>query len=123
MGYIADEILDNGLDYARVNGNALHICSAMPTTYTEATATFSMGSKTSPTIGTPEDRLPSGRKVVVSAVTDGSVTGNGYVTAWALVDTINSTLLAAQFIDTPMVVTSGNNWTASPIDIGIPDAV
>ena len=123
MAFVADEILDNGLDYARVNGNAVYICSAVPTTYAEATSTFAMGSKSSPTIGTPEDRLPSGRKVTISAITDGSVTGNGYVTAWALVDTVVSTLLAANFIQTPMVVTSGNNFTMSPVDVGIPDAV
>ena len=99
------------------------ITSAEATTYAEATATLTLGNKVTPIISSPQDLAPNGRKVVVSPIADGSVTGTGTATHWALVDTVNSRLLATKTLDAPVGVTSGNVFTLDAIDIGIPDAV
>lgn len=123
MAFLSDLILDNGLSYLNVNGNRLDICSQEPTTYAEATTTYTLGNKTGITIGTPEDRSPSGRKCVVSAITDGNTTGAGGVVCWAITDTANSDLLAWAPLESPYIVSSGITFTLDSIDIGFPDAL
>lgn len=122
MAYLNDRVLDNGLSALTSEGNRLDICSQEPATYAEATSTYTLGNKTSPTIGSPEARTPSGRKVTVSAISDGSVTGTDTATHWAISDTSNSRLLAAGTIDaeTVQVVTDNNTFTLQAFDIGIP---
>lgn len=120
MAFLNDRILDNGLTVLDIEANRLDICSAEPTTYTQATSTNSLGNKTSLSIGAPTARTPNGRKVVVAAITDGTVTANGTATHIAIVDTVNSRLLATQALTASQVVTSGNAFTLPTIDIGIP---
>ena len=56
MAYINDEVFDGGLDYADTNGTRIDICYTQePTTYTEATSTFSCGNKTGLNTGAPEN--------------------------------------------------------------------
>lgn len=120
MAFLNDRVLDNGLTVLDTEANRLDICSAEPTTYTQATSTNSLGNKTSLSIGAPTARTPNGRKVVVAAITDGTVTANGTATHIAIVDTVNSRLLATQALTASQVVTSGNTFTLPTIDIGIP---
>lgn len=120
MPLIADRVLDNGLTILDTEANRLDVCTQEPTTYTEATSTYTLGNKTSLSIGAPAARTPSGRKVTVAAFTDGSVTGNGTATHWAIVDTVNSRLLAAGALSASQAVVSGNTFGLSPFDIGIP---
>lgn len=122
MGFLADYVMDNGLAQITAEADELHICSQEPTNYTEAKTTFTRGNKSGPTIGAPEDRTPSGRRVVISAIVDGDVTSSGGATHWALVDTVNSRLLAVQALKTTQIVTFGNTFTLDAIEIGIPDA-
>ena len=42
--YSCDEMLDPGLSYLRANANKMYICSAYPTTYTEAGTTYLLAS-------------------------------------------------------------------------------
>lgn len=119
--YLNDRVLDNGLTVLDTEANRLDICSQQPATYAEATSTYTLGNKTSLSVGAPTDLSPNGRKVVVAAITDGSVTGNGSATHWAIVDTSNSRLLAANTLSAPQTVTSGNTFTLAAFDIGIPD--
>ena len=121
MAMLGDRVLDNGLTVLDTEANSLHICSQEPTTYTEATSTYSLGNKSSPTIGAPADRTGGGREVTVSAITDGSVTATGTASHFAIVDTVNSRLLAAQALDSSQSVTSGNTFTLTSLTIGIPD--
>lgn len=121
MAYLNDRVFDNGLTVLDTEANKILITSQEATTYTEANATYALGSSTSLSIGSPQDRSGGGREVVVSAVTDGSVTVNGTATHYAIVDTTNSRLLATGSITTPQAVTSGNTFTLSSITIGIPD--
>lgn len=120
MAFLNDRVLDNGLTVLDTEANRLDICSAEPTTYTQATSTNSLGNKTSLSIGAPTARTPNGRKVVVAAITNGTVTADGTATHIAIVDTANSRLLATQALTASQVVTSGNTFTLPTIDIGIP---
>lgn len=121
MVYLNDRIFDNGLTVLDTEANRLDICSAAPTTYAEATSTYTLGNKTSLSVGSPADRSPSGRKVTVAAITDGTVTANGTATHVAVVDTVNSRLLAVQALSASQAVTSGNTFTLPAFDVGIPD--
>lgn len=120
MAFLTDEALDQGLDYIDTNGTRIDICSQEPTTYTEATSTYSLGNKTGLNTGATEDGDSSGRKVVVPAITDGSVTATGTATHWALTDG-TSILLASNTLSSSQAVTSGNTFTLGAIDITIPD--
>lgn len=122
MPLIADRVLDNGLTVLDTEANRLDICSTEPATYTAATSTNTLGNKTSLSVGAPAARSPSGRKVTVAAITDGSVSGTGTASHWAVVDTANSRLLAAGALASSQSVTSGNTFTLAAFDIGIPGA-
>lgn len=122
-GYISSDVLDAALNLIETAGNELVICSALPATYAEANATYALGSKVSPTISAPQARTPDGRKVVVSAITDGTVTATGTATHFAVLDTTGSRLLAAQELASSQSVTSGNTFTLAAVDIGIPGTV
>jgi hypothetical protein len=120
MAYLNDRVLDNGLSILNSEGNRLDICDTEPTTFTQATDTYSLGNKVSPTIGTPTARTPSGRKVVVSAISDGEVTDTDTAAYWAITDTVNSRLLAAGDLSVGQVVTDGNTFALASFEIGIP---
>jgi len=123
MPYLDNRVYDNGLTVLDTEANAVHICSAEPTTYTAATSTLTLGNATGVSIGAPADRAGGGREVVVAATADGNVTATGTATHYALVDTVNSRLLAASALTTSQVVTNGNTFTLASFTIGIPDPV
>jgi hypothetical protein len=122
MPYINDYVLDAALAKFDTEANAIHICTQEPVSYAEAITTYTKGSKSGISVGSPTDATPNGRKVTVAAVTDGSVTGNGTVTHYAIVDTVNSRLLATGSLTASQVVTSGNTFTLASFDIRFPDA-
>ena len=122
-GYINDYYLDLALNAIDSGVNSLVICSAMPTTYAEANTTYKLGTKATPTVSAAQDASPNGRKVTVSAITDGSVSASGDATHFALLDTVNSRLAVAQALSANQVVASGNTFTLGAIDVRIPDAV
>jgi hypothetical protein len=121
MATLNDRVFDNGLTVLDTEANAIHVTSQEATTYAEATSTYSLGNSTSLSIGAPQDRSGGGREVVVAAITDGSVTGTGTATHYAIVDTVNSRLLATSTLTASQAVTSGNTFTLSSVSIGIPD--
>lgn len=123
MPYLNDKVLDDGLQVLSSDVNALHICSQEPATYASATSTHSLGSKATPSVAAPSARTPDGRKVTVAAVlaaSPGNVTADGTASHYALVDTASSRLLAAGALTASQVVTTGNTFTLSSFDIGIP---
>jgi hypothetical protein len=123
MATLNNRVFDNGLSVLDTEANAIHITSQEATSYAEATSTYSLGNSSSVSIGSPQDRTGGGREVVMSAITDGSVTGNGTATHYALVDTVNSRLLATGSLSASQSVNSGNTFTLSTVTIGIPDPV
>lgn len=123
MAYLNDRVYDNGLSVLDTEANAVYVTSQEAGTYSEATTTYNLGLSSSLSIDAPADRVGGGRKVTVAAITDGSITGTGTVTHYALVDTINSRLLATSALTASQSVTNGNTFTLAAFDIGIPDPV
>ena len=121
MATLNDRVFDNGLTVLDTEANRIDITSQEATSYAEATSTYTLGNSTSLSIGAPQDRSGGGREVVVAAITDGSVTGTGTATHYAIVDTVNSRLLATGSLTASQSVTSGNTFTLSSVAIGIPD--
>lgn len=121
MPSLNDRVFDNGLTVLDTEANKITITSQEATTYTEGNATYALGNSTSLSISAPSDRTGGGRKVTVSAISDGSVTATGTATHYAILDTVNSRLLATGSLTSSQAVTSGNSFTLSSFDIGIPD--
>jgi hypothetical protein len=121
MASLADRVFDNGLTVLDTEANRIDITSQEATTYTEATSTYTLGNSTSLSIAAPSDRTGGGREVVAAAISDGSVTGSGTATHYAVVDTSNSRLLATGSLSASQSVTSGNTFSLASFTIGIPD--
>lgn len=121
MATLDNRVFDNGLTILDTEANKVLVTSQEAGTYTEANSTYALGNSTSLSIGAPADRSGGGRKVAVASITDGSVTGTGTATHYALVDTNNSRLLATGALTASQAVTSGNTFTLATFDIGIPD--
>ena len=123
MAFLDSAVLDSGLSQLTgIISPVLHICHTAPTTRAN-TLTASVGNKTGPTIGSPGARTPTGRKVTVSAITDGSVTATSTGSSddaqyWAIID--GTKLWAAGDLAAGQLVTSGNVFTLTAFDIGIP---
>lgn len=121
MASLNDRVLDNGLSVLNTEPNKILITSQEATTYTEANDTYALGNSTSLSIGNPQDRTGGGREVEVTAISDGSVTGTGTATHYAIVDTVNTRLLATGSLNASQAVTSGNTFTLGLFTVGIPD--
>ena len=120
MGYLHDDVLDAALNVIDTNVTTLYICSSLPSTYAEASSTYALGNKATPTVSTPTDGDTSGRKVTISAISDGSVTADGTAAFWAL--TSGTVLYAAYDLASSQGVSNGNTFTLTAFDIEIPDA-
>lgn len=121
MATLNDRVFDNGLTVLDTEGNRIDVTSQEATSYTEATSTYTLGNSTSLSVGAPADRSGGGREVTVAAISDGSVSGTGTATHYAIVDTTNSRLLATGTLSASQSVTSGNTFTLASFAIGIPD--
>jgi len=121
MASISDYVLDAALAKLDTEADRIDITSQEATSYTEATSTYTLGKSTSLAFGSPEDGDTSGRKVRAAAITDGSVTGTGTATHFAIVDVSATRLLATGALTTSQSVTSGNSFTIAAFDVEIPD--
>ncbi len=121
MATLNDRVFDNGLTVLDTEASAIHVTSQESTTYTEATSTHTLGNSTSLSIGSPADRSGGGREVTVGAISDGSITGTGTATHYAIVDVSNTRLLVTGSLSASQSVTSGNTFTVASFAIGIPD--
>jgi len=121
MASLADRVFDNGLTVLDTEANRIDITSQEATTYAEATSTYTLGNSTSLSISAPADRSGGGREVTAAAISDGSVSGTGTATHYAIVDTSNSRLLATGSLSASQSVTSGNTFSLASFTIGIPD--
>lgn len=121
MPYINDEVFDSGLDYADTNGTRIDICSQEPTSYAEATSTYTLGNKTGLNTGATQNGATDGRRVIVPSISDGTVTSSGTATHWALTDG-SAVLIATGALASSQAVTNGNTFTLTSISITIRDA-
>lgn len=115
----ADAVFDSGLSYLTANGDRLDLCTTQPTTYAQATSTYSAGNA-AVTIGSPSDRTGGGRKVTVGAVTNGTVTSATTVGFYAITDG-TSQLLVTGPLSVSFALVSGYPFTTPAFDIGMPD--
>lgn len=121
MATLDNSVFDSGLNTLTNNANRIDVTSQEATTYAEATSTYTLGNSTSASAGSAADRTGGGREVEVGAISDGSITGTGTATHYALVDTTNSTLLVTGSLTASQSVTSGNTFSLAAFKIGIPD--
>lgn len=121
MATLANRVYDSGLTVLDTEANRVDICSSEPTTYTAATSTNTLGNETSISISAPTDGDTSGRKVTLSSISSGTVTGTGTATHYAITDTTNSRLLVTGSLSSSQSVTSGNTFSLTAVDIEIPD--
>ena len=119
MPFINDSALDAALNDIN-DGDRVDICSSEPANVTEATSTNSLGNKTGVSVGSPEPGDTSGRKVVIPAITDGSVDSDGTASHWALSEGTTA-LKAAQDLTSTQGVTNGNDFSLGALDIEFPD--
>jgi hypothetical protein len=115
-----DDVFDAALNVVKNNTENLYICSSMPTTFAEASSTYKLGTKATPGFTGPADDT-SGRKLTITAITDGTVSATGTAGFFALTDDSASKLLVAQALNATQEVTSGNPFTLTSQKVAIPD--
>ncbi len=122
MPYINDSVLDNLSSLAGATGRRVDInYTQEPTTYTEATSTYSCGNKTGLTMTALANGAIDGRMVQTPAITDGSVTATQTAGWWSITDAA-SVLHAAGALSTTQGVTDLNTFTLDAISITNRDA-
>ena len=119
MATLSNAVFDSGLSTLTTNGTRIDICSTEPTTYAEATSTYTLGNDTA-SIGSPADRTGGGREVTVAAVSDASVTGTGTASFFAITNGVD-TLYVTGELTTAQSVTTGNAFSLGSFTVGIPD--
>lgn len=120
-GYLSDTVMDVLLEYIKTNGDQLSLCSAIPTTYTEAHATYMLaeGALTSADYTLAAGDV-SGRKVTIAAQTGIVVTTEDVALYAAITDSGGSALL----LYTPCTnvrVYVGNTVNTTAFDLEIQD--
>lgn len=121
VAQVENVYLDAGGTAAQLAIGAIMICSSEPTTYSIATTTALLGSFnftagsacTGPSAGTS----PTGRKLVMNAITAGTITTTGTASWWAAVGT--ASLYAHGLLSAAQAVTSGNTFTLGSFEIRI----
>lgn len=118
MSFLNDSVRNNGLSVL-TGSRVLHICSSLPTTFSQATTTLTLGSAAI-TIPATSAATPTGRQITVPAISSGNVTAPGSATAYAIVDAGTSSLLVAGALSNSLVVANGNTFTTNSFNIVIP---
>lgn len=105
---VATEVYDAALNNVKNNANKMVVCSAQPTTFAEANATYMLANVAMAsgdfTVGAGD---VSGRKVQIAAKSGVTVTNSGTATHVAVIDTTNS-LLKLVTTCTSQALTAGN---------------
>lgn len=115
MPYVNPDILDDGLSEL-ADADILHLCSAIPADYA-GIAAVTLGNKASPTVSAPQARaVGAGRRVVITAITDGSETADGSATCVVLADTNTSRLMIVRELPEAYATATGatfklNEWS------------
>lgn len=119
MSYLNDSVLDAALNVIDTGATQLDILNAEVTLYASI-AGASLGNKTGINFAAPADRTGGGRQITLAAITDGSVTATDDATHWC-VHNASDTLYACHTLASLQAVTSGNTFTLTEFEIGIPD--
>ncbi len=116
---LSSRVLDLGLEVLNLEANRIYLCSAEPTTYGEATAVYALGFNDFGVGGVFSNvtNAAPGRKVSSAPVFSGTVLANGEVTHWAVVDSVNTRLLARGPVAVPGSVSVGVGFSLLGFDI------
>lgn len=122
MGKAAhDDVIDGALNIIKNNCTKLVVCSAQPTTFAEANATYDLANVTVDSSDfTNANGDVSGRKLTVGAQSSVSITDSGDATHVALLDVANSKLLYVTTC-TSQTLTAGGTVNTPAFDIEIAD--
>jgi len=118
---IHDNVLDAALNYIKNNATELTVCSAEPTTYTEAHTTYKLADVVidSADFTGPANGDASGRKITVNQQADIDIDASGTATHVALTNGVDTLLLVTTCTD--QVLTMGNTVTTPAFDDEIAD--
>lgn len=115
MPALHDDVIDNGPQYIKDNCDKVVLCSAEPTTYAEANATYALADvATTSTDFTVQNGTTSGRRVSMAAKSGVTVDTPGTATHTAYLDTGASKLLGREALDSSQAI-------AGTVDIGAHD--
>ena len=117
MPYLNSRVQDFGLSALQAEADVIHVCSGEPADFA-AVASVSLGSAPA-SISPPAAGAGTSRKVTVAAVVNGSVTGTGTITHWALVDTTSARLWASNSVSVGQAAVSGNEFNLAGFDIAL----
>lgn len=117
MSTISDSGFDALLNWIKTNGTRLDVCTTEPTTYAEATSTYTLAHG-SVTLTGPADASPDGRKITVPAVAAMTASGTGTGAYWALTDG-SSVLVATGSMSASRSITSGDTVNVATFDISV----
>ena len=118
---IGDGVFDNGLNHL-LNAENLYICSTQPTNFTEASSTYKLGTKASPSLTGPADGgAGGGRQMQIDAIADGVVDAGGDAAWFALTDDSNTELLVSGNLGATLTIAVGSPWTLDAIIVQLPD--
>lgn len=119
---IHNDVLDQSLNYIKNNATRLAVCSAEPTTYTEAITTYKLADVDidSSDFTGPSDGDVSGRKIRINAQGDVPVDSSGTATHIALVDVTNTKLLLVTTCTSQAIVAS-STVDVPAFDYELPD--
>jgi hypothetical protein len=119
MPYFRDTAKDLALADL-TNVTALHLCSSEPADFA-AVGSSTLGNKASPSIGAAADGVTDGRRRTIAAISDGTMTGAGSATHWALVSA--DTLIASGALAAAMSMSASGTFTLAEFSITVRDAV
>ena len=115
MPVLSNTVRDSGLG-TLTGSRTFHICTSEPANFA-GVASVTVGNAAI-TLPSPSDATPTGRRIVVPAITTGTATASGTVTHYAIVD--GSTLLAANATSNSLAVVNGNTFTTTSFNITLP---
>lgn len=114
---VHSDVFDQALNYIKNNATRLVVCSAEPTTYTEANATYALADVTisgASFTGPAAGDVSGGRKITVGAQTGVLIDTSGTATHVALLDVSNSKLLHVATCTSQALVANGSNTVNVP---------
>lgn len=118
---IHDDVFDGALNILRDNCTRVVVCSAQPTTYTEANATYMLANVTvDSTDFTIANGSVSGRKITLAQQTGITITNSGTATYVAWLDVANSKLSLVTTC-TSQALTASNTLTINAHKFEIAD--
>jgi hypothetical protein len=110
--YLDPQTFNGGLTAFHNNATTVWIDSTQPTSYTQATSTYALGSNVvaaGSCVGAPASGTPSGQQVTVAAVTAGNISATATAGFYGVTD--GTYCYAANQLLATQVVSAGNTFT------------